>query len=185
MATQNINPYNPGTITLGSGTTTVTMPVYDNITEQTATGYVSAAGYTSLKSLRKEFTQDDIAPAGELLHNILQDAMITCEEDCCQDFFSKIDFTELGQALVRTIIGEYLISNSDKEILEKEIRENKKLIARLDKALKELTSEGAQAQHDKKLADFKSRKYPPSFKESSTYSTNSNAVHSPHSNKDK
>lgn len=176
-----------GTVDVGKVTTTVTMQdvVYDNMMAQTVTGYTSTAGYKSLKSLRKELTEDDIAPAGELLHNILQDAMITCEEECCQDALSKLDFTELGQTLVRTLIGEYLITSAAKEDLENELRETKKLVARLGKELKEIASNEVQEQHDKRLANFKSRKYPPSFKESSTYSTNSNAVHSPYSNKEK
>jgi hypothetical protein len=159
---------------------------YSKTTITTTNGANTTITLGKLKeSTLKVLSHEDIEEAGELLHNILQDALVMCEEECCAEEASVVDFVALGQALVASLINEYAISPDEKKKLQEQLAVARAEIVSLQRELGAIVQRDADKNHEKRLNSFKSRKYPPSFKESSTYSTNSNEVHSPYSNKEK
>lgn len=107
----------------------------------------------------KTLTLENAEEVAELLHNILQDALVICEEDCCSSENTKIDFTAVSRSIIKAIIDEYSIGIEEKAGLLKKISNYQVELSQLRKQVLMDNHKHVEGLHDKKLNDFKSRNY--------------------------
>lgn len=107
----------------------------------------------------KTLTLENAEEVAELLHNLLQDALITCEEECCSNENIKVDFTAVSRSIIKAIIDEYSIGTEEKAGLLKKISNYQVELSQLRKQILMDNHKHVEGLHDKKLNDFKSRNY--------------------------
>lgn len=107
----------------------------------------------------KTLTLENADEVAELLHNILQDSLVICEEECCSNENTKIDFTAVSRSIIKAIIDEYSIGTEEKTRLHKKISEYQVELSQLRKQILTSNHNHVEGLHDKKLNDFKSRTY--------------------------
>jgi hypothetical protein len=107
----------------------------------------------------KTLTSENVEEVAELLHNILQDALVICEEDCCSNENTKIDFTAVSRSIIKSIIDEYSIGTEEKTGLLKKISNYQVELSQLRKQILTDNHKHVEGLHDKKLNEFKSRNY--------------------------
>jgi len=71
-------------------------------------------------------SEEQIEEMAALLDNILQDALVICEEDCCEDQATKIDVNAISRSIVKTITQDLLLPKFDVLEYQKQIRDLEK-----------------------------------------------------------
>jgi len=74
-------------------------------------------------------TKEQIIEIASLLDNILQDALVICEEDCCKDQLTKTDINAISRSIVEVITKDLLLPKFDVLEYQKQIRDLQKKLA--------------------------------------------------------
>lgn len=105
------------------------------------------------KSIPPQYlTEDNVAEAAQYIENMLQDAFITCTEECCIEINAGIDMVSISQSIVKLLLSTYLLNDKVTELT--------KTLESLETYAGFLKSQVLENQHASKLQKFKNRKYP-------------------------
>lgn len=74
-------------------------------------------------------SEEQVEEMADLLDNILQDALVICEEECCEEQATKLDVNAISRSIVKIITQDLLLPKFD-------VLEYKKQIQDLEKKLK-------------------------------------------------
>jgi hypothetical protein len=81
-------------------------------------------------------SEEQLEEMSAMLDNILQDALITCEEACCADEADKIDINAISRTIVKTLTEDLLLPKFDVLEYQKQINELRKQLAESNKESK-------------------------------------------------
>jgi len=114
------NYYQQYTTKTSTNTATVAKSIYSIPTPQTP----------------KSFSEEQLEELAGALENILQDAMVECVEECCDDPSKKPNITDLSRLIVSTLIDTLPLPAGEKEDLLLQIKGLTKQLTQLKQATK-------------------------------------------------
>ena len=113
-------------------------------------------------------SEEQLDEMSGLLDNILQDALVTCEEECCAEQADKIDINAISRKIVKMLTEDLLLPKFD-------VLEYQKQINKLKKELQEAQNKSYNPNHynpkisSKQQFDEPSHPEVGSWQESATY----------------
>jgi len=134
---------------------TISSSSYKQAQYATATVVAPAVDVKGVKVL----TVEDVEEVAQMLHNLLQDSLITCEEDCCIEESNKIDFTDISLNIIKLITADYSIGVEEKQQLMSKLAATQLDLSNLKKQMIMSNHKEAEGLHEKRLNNFKSRSY--------------------------
>lgn len=84
---------------------------------QKAKTYTNNVVYTATQNKKElglaTLSEEDVSEAAPLLENILQDALLQCNESCCADV--SVDLQKLAENIIKTLLTSFSIPNVEKQ----------------------------------------------------------------------